>query len=685
MKIRPHTPAHAPAILSILAAIFIIISAGPAFTESRYKALLSDPAGRGRLEALAQLEETRTITPYVIEPLIVDPNTLIRLRCAEVLGRIGSTEGIPYLEKLTGDQNAEVVESALFSLGLIGDDTAVEVIGRCLKGKPEAIKLCALRAMRISRNSSAVQMVLPFLKDFHGSLRAEAAYAVALLGDSTAAAECVNSLHDPDTATIAGALYALGRLGYRGSVGEMARLLRHDEADVRLRACEALGRLDAKEAVIPVAALLRDPERMVTVKAIEALLRIADKKGTDALEQILTSEDVYLRAQALRALAEIGMSGSFDAVTPLLEDRSLMVRLSAIEAVAATGGKNARQHLLRIAGEGLPVERMAALRQLGKQGNRDDLPLLVETLLAGSDLFQREGAADGLGRWKEPGCLTDLVTLSERKLSPLEALLEASDGEDWVVASIATEALGRVGTAGTIPGMLRISRKHDSRVDSDRKLGIIKAVTAIGTRNAIDPPERTAAESLFRMAGNDPDPRVSSAAVSAANEFGLEILAQPAGSWNRGVLPWGEPALPLGNRKILITTDRGEIEIVLYGDDAPNIVRSIITLAGQEFYDGLTFHRVVPGFVIQGGCPRGDGWGDAGYFLRSQFNTIPYERGTVGMAHAGKDTPGSQFFITHTPQPHLDGRYTVVGKVTRGMEVVDVIEAGDTFAVTVIE
>lgn len=116
MKIRP----NAPAILSVLAAIFLITSAVPAFTGSRYKALLSGPAGRGRLEALAQLEETRTIAPYVIEPLLVDPNTLIRLRCAEVLGRIGSTEGVPYIEKLTGDRNAEIVESALFSLGLIG-------------------------------------------------------------------------------------------------------------------------------------------------------------------------------------------------------------------------------------------------------------------------------------------------------------------------------------------------------------------------------------------------------------------------------------------------------------------------------------------------------------------------------------------------------------------------------------
>ena len=94
---------------------------------------------------------------------------------------------------------------------------------------------------------------------------------------------------------------------------------------------------------------------------------------------------------------------------------------------------------------------------------------------------------------------------------------------------------------------------------------------------------------------------------------------------------------------------------------------------------------MVPGFVVQGGCPRSDGWGDAGYFLRSQFNTREYWRGTVGMAHAGKDTAGSQFFITHIPQPHLDGRYTIVGRVVRGMEIVDGIEVGDSFGIEIVE
>ena len=124
-------------------------------------------------------------------------------------------------------------------------------------------------------------------------------------------------------------------------------------------------------------------------------------------------------------------------------------------------------------------------------------------------------------------------------------------------------------------------------------------------------------------------------------------------------------------------TDRGRIVIELFADETPVTAANFLSLARDGFYDGLTLHRVVPGFVIQGGCPRGDGWGGPGYSIPCEVTARPYERGSVGMALAGKDTGGSQFFITHSPQPHLDGRYTLFGRVKEGMDVVDRIQPGD--------
>ncbi len=116
---------------------------------------------------------------------------------------------------------------------------------------------------------------------------------------------------------------------------------------------------------------------------------------------------------------------------------------------------------------------------------------------------------------------------------------------------------------------------------------------------------------------------------------------------------------------------------VFCGSEAPIHVRNIENLAQRKFYDGLLIHRVVPNFVIQGGDPRGDGWGGAGEIVHDQINLLVYRRGMVGMPIAGKDTGGSQFFITISRQPHLDGNYTIFGEVITGMDVVDGTEIGD--------
>ena len=124
-------------------------------------------------------------------------------------------------------------------------------------------------------------------------------------------------------------------------------------------------------------------------------------------------------------------------------------------------------------------------------------------------------------------------------------------------------------------------------------------------------------------------------------------------------------------------TSKGSFVIEFLPEDAPLTVDNFVQLARKGYFNGITFHRVVPNFVIQGGDPRGDGNGGPGYSIRCEINEAPYERAAVGMALSGKDTGGSQWFVTHAPQPHLDGGYTVFGRVIRGMDVVDKIARGD--------
>jgi len=137
-------------------------------------------------------------------------------------------------------------------------------------------------------------------------------------------------------------------------------------------------------------------------------------------------------------------------------------------------------------------------------------------------------------------------------------------------------------------------------------------------------------------------------------------------------------------KKAIIETKKGNIVLELFDDDAPNTVENFVKLIDQGFYNELTFHRVIPNFMIQGGCPKGNGTGGPGYKIKCEINPRKHTKGALSMAHAGKNTGGSQFFITHSPQPHLDGVHTVFGQVTEGMEVVNKIKNNDVMTKVIV-
>jgi peptidyl-prolyl cis-trans isomerase B (cyclophilin B) len=150
------------------------------------------------------------------------------------------------------------------------------------------------------------------------------------------------------------------------------------------------------------------------------------------------------------------------------------------------------------------------------------------------------------------------------------------------------------------------------------------------------------------------------------------------------------PALTIDVKRtylVRIETEKGAIKAELYAQHAPQTVNNFIFLAREGFYDGVAFHRVIADFMIQGGDPTGSGRGGPGYKFADETRGNPLKHGTgsLSMANAGPDTNGSQFFITHAPQPHLDGKHTVFGKVVAGQEVVDAIRQGDRMLKVVIE
>jgi peptidyl-prolyl cis-trans isomerase B (cyclophilin B) len=158
----------------------------------------------------------------------------------------------------------------------------------------------------------------------------------------------------------------------------------------------------------------------------------------------------------------------------------------------------------------------------------------------------------------------------------------------------------------------------------------------------------------------------------------------PAKQWNK------PPAMTVDPKKTYrakMETNKGLIELELYPQHAPKTVNNFVFLAREGFYDGVTFHRVISNFVIQGGDPTGSGSGGPGYRFEDETrgNPLRHETGAISMANAGPNTNGSQFFITHSPQPHLDGKHTVFGKVVVGQDVVNAIRQGDQMIKVEIE
>jgi peptidyl-prolyl cis-trans isomerase B (cyclophilin B) len=193
---------------------------------------------------------------------------------------------------------------------------------------------------------------------------------------------------------------------------------------------------------------------------------------------------------------------------------------------------------------------------------------------------------------------------------------------------------------------------------------LIGALAALGMATPIVPQVKS------------PSRAVSSCAIAALRGLGRAVQP-PAERLSRGVpsLRWAsDRALP---ERVVIVTHRGELFVELYGEDAPAAVASVARLATQRFYRGLRFHRVEPGFVVQVGDPQGTGWGGPGYTLPCELSPRPFVRGSVGLALAGRDTGGSQFFITLSRQPHLDGRFPLIGRVVKGMDVAGRLQVGD--------
>jgi cyclophilin family peptidyl-prolyl cis-trans isomerase/HEAT repeat protein len=570
------------------------------------------------------------------------------------------------------------------------------------------------------------------LIDDEPAVRRAAAFSLGLLGDPGAETSLFAAARDPDRETGVLAVEALGRLKAR-AVDVLEALLPLPEPERWARLLPHLFRFK-EETIVSIAERgLTQTDPALHARAAYALARDPFPQALPTLRKLLADPQARVRAWAARALGIVGTAEDLAALRPLLDDAdpgSLIQALRSARALVA-GGKakpmtpiaDWTPRLRALLDDPRPGVRVSAIDAAGVWGSAE----LGEALVArasGGETWERGTALVALAAGKHPRAAGLVATAADSKDDALRARAAEAAGElglpagAAVIGRLAGDASPRVriaaltaelGGLGIDPGAKEVARKAlkdpDPAVrgtalgwleehpvvplddlgvalpgvyrDATEEAGLA-GVRAVAARAKGEPLETGAAIALLeKLAGGGPYVLRREAGESLG-KLGRKVPALEPVEGGKG--PEVYRAIVQRTRQprtVEIRTARGTITVRLACPQAPLTCLNFLNLAAQGFYDGSTFHRVVPDFVDQGGDPRGDGTGGPGYVIRDEINRLRYDRGTVGMALAGPDTGGSQFFIALSPQPHLDGGYTAFGEVTGGAEVLDRLRLGD--------
>ena len=641
----------------LLAAIASIDTPAPASAQKAQRRPAAAPAPftptsaqRERLREMLTREGNRDTTDLT-RWLAEETSPPMRAAAARSLGRIQNRGSVPALVRALSDPSLAVRREAAFALGLVADTTTGPALMRRIDVETDpATRAVLVGALGDAGGRPAGPALIRALRDKDPGVRGAAALSAARLRDSTVVDALASASRDASPEVRWRVAYALGRIGDRTGSSALRRLTDDKSDVVRYHAARALGEVGDSSATTRLVALLNDSSWRVRTHAAEAMGALRAQRDARSLVPLLRDRHAHVRWQAAIALGQIQSPGAAAALTEALRDSSTGV----VQAAAAS--------LLKIQGEAavpavapaldlLPgFLRAGLIEALGPVPGSLALSILTARAADSTDAPLAAGAATALGTRPAD---------RERSIPILRTLLAS---RDYVVVCSAAEALGALGDSASVPSIAALLRRSGTPEDADIRSSAATALAALRTAPALD---------ALRGARTDPERRIR---LTAAQALGI-----PADSV--GALPAPklrvDPVPATAATSAAVETARGTIRITLDAARAPRTVENFARLARSGYFDGIAFHRVVPDFVIQDGCPRGDGWGGPGYAIPCEYNDRPYEEGTVGMALSGKDTGGSQWFITLAPAPRLDGRYTAFGVVTSGMDVAERIMPGD--------
>jgi HEAT repeat protein/cyclophilin family peptidyl-prolyl cis-trans isomerase len=611
--------------------------------------------------------------------LLADSEARVRRRAALAVGRVGLVEGVDPLVGLLADPDPEVRQMAAFALGLIGDRRARDPLVARLSDPSPLMKGSAAEALGLIGDPAAADAIGRMVSELvaSGSLTEPPDDALDAARDSAAGAFRL-------------AMTALVRLK---AYDALAAATLDPSGQPRVRwwpVAFAFQRLEDPRALPVLLALVKDAKPYTRAFAAKGLGAMKDPSAAAALLPLVTASDDGVAIEAVRSLGRLRDPKSTPVLVKLLQTPNLdpHLKLEAVTAIGGTGGDGASDTLIPYLADANPQVRAATLRSLATI-DPEGFVFILSGLDTDTQWTVRAALATILGTLTPEGGLPRLramlndpdarvvpsVLAAMAKLHPADAapiLIDQLASTDPFIRAAAAEAIGELKPSNGVAALSDAYRRGLSDDTYVARAAVLVAAAAYGAEPATP---------LVTLGLADKDWAVRRRAAELLKQFNpasdAMVRIRPAPATHPELYEAARLISPQYSTQAYIETDRGTIQIELAMLDAPQTVESFVALARKGFFDNVVIHRVVADFVVQGGDPRGDGEGGPGYTIRDELNERPYLRGTVGMALDWADTGGSQFFITHSPQPHLDAKYTVFGRVLSGMDVVDRIEQGD--------
>ena len=641
--------------------------------------------------AIIRLEDLRVLrdaadSPRDLTAIAKRTDARLRRRAAFALGRVGDVAGRPALEALLGDAEPAVRQAAAFGLGLLGDKGAVPALLAALNGDASPmVRGRAAEALGLIGDASAAAPIGAYVTTLIGGgalasvqpdelgwpLTPEAdacrlgIYALVRLKAADVLLPAIVDAEGKPRSEWWPIAFALRRTEDPRTLAPMQVLLKGNGFYSAAFAAQGLG--VSKQPAIAVPPLLdvlasATPRPAVRLEAVRGLGRLGDARAVTPLVALLDDStlDPAMQAEVVTALGALKAQPAVDRLLDRLGDPSPTVRAAAVTALAAIEGPEFLQVLSGVDPDPDWTVRVAVVTALGTLG--DAVPEAAwKPYLDDTDRRTWPATMKALGAAKTPATRATVDRLLRARLT----------NEDVIVRATAAEILGEAKPADAAAVLTAAWQASKADVDIDARVAILEALVAM---------KADTAKTVLTEALADRDWAVRLKARAMLRTLDPASTAEPerpAGT--RLDLPeYAALGAPTVSPRAYIDTSKGSIEIALAVLDAPITTHNFAQLADRGFFNGLRIHRVVPDFVVQDGDPRGDGNGGPGYTIRDELNDLPYLRGTVGMALSGPDTGGSQWFITHSPQPHLDAKYTVFGHVVAGMDVVDKLTQDDT-------